>query len=271
MGTVVNLEYNADLRCASRSFISRTSLELFTGPDCVWYSFSDPRGLKIVDGGDISPNLSLETAHDQLRQKVQQVIRTGGIPFVVGGGNDQSYANACGLIDGLGKYVGNPPHKHKFARPLTPAQEREVWCCQRRCAPRRSSLEGWQGALWISVPPAVDGRSVELSDASSSSWAYTHFFFLFIEARWVGKGNTFIEFAAQGNQCSAEHWEWVLKQPNSTIVPYSALRVRSSPYFCTVLAHLTFRDVAESEDLCGGKVGCHSGAARETYFCLFRH
>lgn len=42
--------------------------------------------------------LSLEEAHDVLRKKVSEVVAKGGIPFIVGGGNDQSYPNACGWM-----------------------------------------------------------------------------------------------------------------------------------------------------------------------------
>lgn len=58
----------------------------------------DCTSLKIVDAGDIEAGLDLEKAHELLTQKVQEVIKNGGIPFVIGGGNDQSYPNAKGLL-----------------------------------------------------------------------------------------------------------------------------------------------------------------------------
>ena len=39
-----------------------------------------------------------------------------------------------------------------------------------------------------------------------------------------------MEYAAQGNQCSAEHWTWLLEQPNSGIVPFSQIDVRTPKF-----------------------------------------
>ena len=57
--------------------------------------------LTISDGGDINANLSLEEAHQQLEERVTQLIKNGKIPFVVGGGNDQSYPNASALLNNV--------------------------------------------------------------------------------------------------------------------------------------------------------------------------
>jgi len=54
--------------------------------------------LTISDGGNINENLSLEEAHQQLEERIYQLIKKGKIPFVVGGGNDQSYPNASALL-----------------------------------------------------------------------------------------------------------------------------------------------------------------------------
>lgn len=57
------------------------------------------RTIKITDGGDIeNDGRSLEEMHAALTERVSAVIARGGIPFVVGGGNDQSYPNACGFL-----------------------------------------------------------------------------------------------------------------------------------------------------------------------------
>lgn len=77
IGAVVNPEYNVDLR-----------------------------HIKVTDGGDIDPNCDLETAHVLLREKVAEVIKNGGIPFIVGGGNDQSYPNVSGMFDSTDGSVG---------------------------------------------------------------------------------------------------------------------------------------------------------------------
>jgi len=55
-------------------------------------------GVLLSDAGDIIGNLELEKAHQVLHEKVFKIISEGGIPFVIGGGNDQSYPNALGLL-----------------------------------------------------------------------------------------------------------------------------------------------------------------------------
>ena len=59
---------------------------------------NDGRSLKIVDAGDIDEALPLESAHQNLTQLVSTHLQLASIPFVVGGGNDQSYANASALL-----------------------------------------------------------------------------------------------------------------------------------------------------------------------------
>eukprot|EP00698_Gefionella_okellyi_P021077 TRINITY_DN671_c0_g1_i3.p1 TRINITY_DN671_c0_g1~~TRINITY_DN671_c0_g1_i3.p1 ORF type:complete len:246 (-),score=61.04 TRINITY_DN671_c0_g1_i3:328-1065(-) len=54
--------------------------------------------IKITDAGDIDASLELEEAHERLAELVGRVCARGGIPFVIGGGNDQSYPNACGAF-----------------------------------------------------------------------------------------------------------------------------------------------------------------------------
>jgi len=73
MGAVVNFEYGIDLRHSK---------------------------VNLGDDGDVSSG-SLEHAHSELRAIVSQIIKHGSIPFVVGGGNDQSYPNAAGLMDAI--------------------------------------------------------------------------------------------------------------------------------------------------------------------------
>ena len=73
-GTIINAEYqNLDLR----------------------------KYLKVSDGGNINEDLELEEAHQQLEEKVSKIISMNKIPFVVGGGNDQSYPNASALLNNL--------------------------------------------------------------------------------------------------------------------------------------------------------------------------
>jgi len=59
----------------------------------------DLREIKIGDAGDIKEDQELEVAHSQLTAKSQEILKNGGIPFVIGGGNDQSYPNAKALLN----------------------------------------------------------------------------------------------------------------------------------------------------------------------------
>jgi hypothetical protein len=69
----------------------------------------DTSHVKITDSGDIQEKLELEEAHLLLEERVSQIIKSNSIPFVIGmffkrlnlnsgGGNDQSYPNALGLL-----------------------------------------------------------------------------------------------------------------------------------------------------------------------------
>jgi len=55
--------------------------------------------LILSDAGDLPEDLPLEEAHQALTEKVEAVLKQGGIPFVVGGGNDQSWPNARALLN----------------------------------------------------------------------------------------------------------------------------------------------------------------------------
>ncbi len=55
--------------------------------------------ITLADAGDIPGGLPLDPSHAALSEKTASIIRQGGIPFVVGGGNDQSWPNARALLD----------------------------------------------------------------------------------------------------------------------------------------------------------------------------
>lgn len=74
---------------------------------------TDGREIRIADAGDISNATSLEVGHSELKSRVASILKTGirffhlilfllmdggAVPFVVGGGNDQSYPNASALL-----------------------------------------------------------------------------------------------------------------------------------------------------------------------------
>eukprot|EP00301_Raphidiophrys_heterophryoidea_P025783 c872_g1_i1.p1 GENE.c872_g1_i1~~c872_g1_i1.p1 ORF type:complete len:318 (-),score=83.38 c872_g1_i1:168-1100(-) len=138
MGTVVNPEFGVDLKV-----------------------------LQVRDAGDASGD-TLEDTHANLTQIVQGVIAQGGTPFVVGGGNDQSYPNALALIQHF--HLENPDHKIAVI-----------------------NIDAH-----LDVRPLIDGKCHSGSP-----------FRLLLENESFQKVGTFVEFAAQGSQCSAEHVDWL--------------------------------------------------------------
>ncbi len=99
----------------------------------------------------------LEREHELLHQRVASVLAAQAVPFVIGGGNDQSYPNARALLDRGARLFCVNVDAHLDARPLR------------------------------------DGR------AHSGS----PFRQLLDDARF--RAEDFVEFAAQGAQCSAQH------------------------------------------------------------------
>ncbi|CAF1493261.1 unnamed protein product [Adineta ricciae] len=57
-------------------------------------------------------------AHQQLEERVTHLIRNNKIPFVVGGGNDQSYPNASGLLNNSKSIYVINIDAHLDVRPL---------------------------------------------------------------------------------------------------------------------------------------------------------
>jgi formiminoglutamase len=119
--------------------------------------------LSVTDAGDIPAEIPLSEAHARLTQTVGAILVKGGIPFVVGGGNDQSYPNALALLH------------HREGNPV--------------------------GVINIDahldVRPLIDGQAHSGSP-----------FRLLLENNWF-QGENFIEFAAQGSQCSREHAQYI--------------------------------------------------------------
>ncbi|RNF25350.1 arginase [Trypanosoma conorhini] len=65
----------------------------------------DARNVKLYDAGDIAAS-TLEEAHDKLERKVASVLSHGALPFVIGGGNDQSAPNGRALLRAFAGDVG---------------------------------------------------------------------------------------------------------------------------------------------------------------------
>lgn len=169
VGTVVNPEYNISLTYALH---------------CVGLGDSrKDRNLKLCDAGDIPGGLSLEEGHSRLRTKVGAILAGGAIPFVVGGGNDQSFPNGSALLDHAKGYVSAQ------SQPLTPTSKVGI----------------------INIDAHLDVRPLKDGKAHSGS----PFRQLLEDERFSGKN--FVEFAAQGNQCSADHVAYIAHKARSIL------------------------------------------------------
>jgi hypothetical protein len=68
----------------------------------------DLASISISDAGNVQvAGDDLEATHKSLRTRIESLIANGSVPFVIGGGNDQSFPNACGLLDAKKRFVGN--------------------------------------------------------------------------------------------------------------------------------------------------------------------
>lgn len=127
--------------------------------------------ITIGDAGDIPKNLPLDKAHARLTQMARDILTGGAIPFVVGGGNDQSYPNASALLDHAGR----------------------------------------DQAGVINIDAHLDVRPLKDGKAHSGS----PFRLLLEDTRFDGRN--FLEFGAQGMQCSREHARYV-EEKNGQII-----------------------------------------------------
>lgn len=142
--------------------------------------------LNIYDSGDIlvkKPS-NLENGHKLLEERIYSIIKNNSIPFVIGGGNDQSFPNAMGLL--------------------------------RNCNEDNS-------VVVVNIDAHLDVRPLKEGKVHSGS----PFYQLLNSDEWKSKGAGFVEFAAQGSQCSNIHSKYV-KDNGGKICWFSELRKQST-------------------------------------------
>lgn len=149
----------------------------------------DLRGLKVLDFGDVPSDLTLEEAHKTLTSKVADILAHGGVPFVIGGGNDQSFANASALMEHL----------------------------------KTTQKEGTEpaGLGVVNIDAHFDVRPLTADGQAHSGSPFRQ---VLEDARFKSLDGRFVEFASQGHQCSAEHWAYLQSHKNTTVLPLSELR-----------------------------------------------
>lgn len=135
--------------------------------------------VQVYDAGDaVAGDGELETAHSLLEASVLAVLQSGKIPFVVGGGNDQSAPNGRAALT----YV----KEHHSTQQST-----------QLIAPKKTTLGVINIDAHLDVRPKIDGKV----------HSGTPFRELLEDERFAG--NRFVEFACQGQQCSQAHADFV--------------------------------------------------------------
>ena len=171
--------------------------------------------ISISDAGDVALGAdSLEQAHQQLRSTVRRVLSQGKIPFVVGGSNDQSSSNGLALLDILDDE----------------GVEKDGEKVEMGCVNIDAHLD---------VRPRVPASARNSPPLIHSGCPFRD---LLEDGRLLGKN--FVEFAAQGSQCSGEHARY-LYQHKSKIVWLSEIRAPENSCeksFAKVLKHLEGND-----------------------------
>ena len=177
----------------------------------------DLTNLSVADAGDVSADLSLEKAHAELTARTGEILQSGSIPFVIGGGNDQSYPNASALLTAAGRRGNKLPTaaSRRGNKLPTPKPEQPIGVI---------NIDAH-----LDVRPLKDGRA-----HSGSSFRQ-----LLEDSRF--SGNHFIEFAAQGSQCSREHAQYILDR-NGRILWLDEVQGKNpvSESFITALGNLAW-------------------------------
>jgi formiminoglutamase len=180
MGAVANAEHGVDLR----------------------------EHVTVTDGGDAA-GATLEEAHAALRGMVLKVLANGGVPFVVGGGNDQSAPNGLALLD-----------------PAAGA----------------TAAAGDGGAIAIAVVNVDAHLDVRPRLADGRVHSGCPFRQLAEDPRYAATGSRLVEFACQGAQCAAEHAAFVTERCNGELLWLSQVAADAPAAFARVLAAVAPRE-----------------------------
>jgi len=148
----------------------------------------------IVDLGDVE-GASLEEAHGALRSRVREALAAGHTPFVIGGGNDQSYSNARALLDVV-------DDSGTAARAMSTGSQRPG---DTTAGPPMIGVMNVDAHL--DVRPLIKGRSHSGSPFRE----------LLEDADFTRLRGKFVEFAAQPMQCSLEHADFV-REKDGTVM-----------------------------------------------------
>jgi arginase family enzyme len=114
----------------------------------------------LCDVGDVPLGLHLEEALARLGDNVADIIRRGGVPLVLGGSGDMSYANAAGLMTVAGGNIGiisvdsqlNVTPQRSESKIQTTSASRLLLSDTRFCPPREGLMsEPWCDGKFVQV------------------------------------------------------------------------------------------------------------------------
>lgn len=144
----------------------------------------------------MSEEETLEESHQKLEKQVCEILKKGGVPFVVGGGNDESYPNASALLSCYKKVGVVNIDAHFDVRPL---------------------LEGGRAHSGSPFRQLLEDERFD--------------------------GSQFAEFAAQGNQCSNQHAQY-LHQKHAQVLWLKDIQPNAQNHFRELLNNLSAKNEA---------------------------
>ena len=216
MGSLQNPEYKVD-------FLSKNDESSLK----VSYCYVDLHGTGMDHDLDDSSSSSgdhhdpLVKAHDRLTETVQAVLEAGGVPFCIGGGNDQSYANWRALRQFLdNNKKQKQQHQQQQQQQIEPKDDNSM-------AAATTTTTTKIGV--INIDAHLDVRPMDDTPKTPNSGTP------FRQILQDDSENTMLwEFAAQGSQCSQEHADFVT-QHGGHILWLDQVRDHAAAEFQTIL------------------------------------
>ena len=179
------------------------------------------KNLNIYDIGNVTIGDTLEQTHKNLEEMVYQILKKNSFPFIIGGSNDQSYSNASAYL----RFLGTDSHNRLGVINID---------------------------AHLDVRPLIGEKRLLHSGSP--------FRLLLEDKRFISDAfpAPFVEFAAQGSQCSQEHVNYIKNKKghiyylstllSSPIKPEECFKRVLDSLISTHISHET-RDIFVSFDI----------------------
>ena len=163
------------------------------------------KDFKISDAGDISA-ATVEEGHSKLEKKLFSLLQAGKKPITIGGGDDQSYANAMGFLadvyarGGVKSDTGkkSPKNSPKNSPKSTPRS-------QKRKEPGSPGTGKKPKAVVINIDAHLDVRTRNDEGQVHSGCPFR---LMMQSDLWKKLDAKHVAFACQGQACSKAHVEY---------------------------------------------------------------